>query len=150
MFKDCSEKKKAWFVPQGDEDDDYDEEEGDGGDAATREKISGILQQVPELFELEKDLEEILKLVLDQELQKYNLLISTMVETLQAALNVIDGKSLVTNDIEDFIDAIVGGEIPEPWQDVAYPTMEDLDGFLADLKERTDFLRDWKVNGPPK
>ena len=137
-------------MPQGDEDDDYDEEEGDGGDAATREKISGILQQVPELFELEKDLEEILKLVLDQELQKYNLLISTMVETLQAALNVIDGKSLVTNDIEDFIDAIVGGEIPEPWQDVAYPTMEDLDGFLADLKERTDFLRDWKVNGPPK
>ena len=138
-------------MPQGDDDDDDDdEEEGDGGDAATREKISGILQQVPELFELEKDLEEILKLVLDQELQKYNLLISTMVETLQAALNVIDGKSLVTNDIEDFIDAIVGGEIPEPWQDVAYPTMEDLDGFLADLKERTDFLRDWKVNGPPK
>ena len=138
-------------MPQGDDDDDDDdEEEGDGGDAATREKISGILQQVPELFELEKDLKEILKLVLDQELQKYNLLISTMVETLQAALNVIDGKSLVTNDIEDFIDAIVGGEIPEPWQDVAYPTMEDLDGFLADLKERTDFLRDWKVNGPPK
>ena len=138
-------------MPQGDDDDDDDdEEEGDGGDTATREKISGILQQVPELFELEKDLEEILKLVLDQELQKYNLLISTMVETLQAALNVIDGKSLVTNDIEDFIDAIVGGEIPEPWQDVAYPTMEDLDGFLADLKERTDFLRDWKVNGPPK
>ena len=127
-----------------------DEDEDDEDDTATREKISGILQHVPELFELEKDLKEILKLVLDQELQKYNLLISTMMKTLQAALNVIDGKSLVTNEIEDFIEAIVGGDIPEPWQDVAYPTMEDLDGFLLDLKERTDFLRDWKINGPPK
>ena len=37
--------------------------------------------------------------MLDQELQKYNLLIGTMTDTLQAALNVIDGKSLVTNQV---------------------------------------------------
>jgi len=104
----------------------------------------------PQPFELEKDLKEILKLVLDQELQKYNLLIGTMTDTLQAALNVIDGKSLVTNQIEEFIEAVEEGEIPQPWLDVAYPTMADLEGFLADLKERTDFLRDWQVNGPPR
>ena len=51
---------------------------------------------------MEKDLKEILKLVLDQELQKYNLLIGTMTDTLQAALNVIDGKSLVTNQVTHF------------------------------------------------
>ena len=54
------------------------------------------------------------------------------------------------NQIEEFIEAVEEGEIPQPWLDVAYPTMADLDGFLADLKERTDFLRDWQVNGPPR
>ena len=54
------------------------------------------------------------------------------------------------NQIEEFIEAVEEGEIPQPWLDVAYPTMADLEGFLADLKERTDFLRDWQVNGPPR
>ena len=51
---------------------------------------------------------------------------------------------------ENIIEAVEEGEIPQPWLDVAYPTMADLEGFLADLKERTDFLRDWQVNGPPR
>ncbi len=34
-----------------------------------REKINGILARIPEEFELEDNLTEILKLVLDQELQ---------------------------------------------------------------------------------
>ena len=36
------------------------------------------------------------------------------------------------------------GEIPECWLDSAYPTMEDLDGFLEDLMKRTTFLRSWQ------
>ena len=36
------------------------------------------------------------------------------------------------------------------WEGVAYPTMDDLPGYLADLLERVDFLRKWLVEGPPK
>ena len=73
-----------------------------------------------------------------------------MKETLQNALNGLDGKSLVTEDIEEFIDAIREDEIPEAWLDVAYPTMEDLPGYLNDLLERVDFLKKWHTEGPPK
>jgi dynein heavy chain len=84
-----------------------------------------------------------MKLVLDQELQKYNNLIDIMNDTLRSALYVIDGKSLINDKIEAFITSLEIGDIPDVWADSAYPTMEDLDGFLSDLKKRTEFLRDW-------
>ena len=77
-------------------------------------------------------------------------LLSVMKETLENALNGLDGKSLVTEDIEEFIDSIREDEIPEAWLDVAYPTMEDLPGYLNDLLERVDFLKKWHTEGPPK
>ena len=86
-----------------------------------------------------------MKLVLDQELQKYNNLIDIMNDTLKAALSVIDGKSLINDKIEAFINSLDDGDIPDVWADAAYPTMDDLDGFLDDLKKRTEFLRDWQV-----
>ena len=89
-------------------------------------------------------------MVLDQELQRYNELLTVMKETLQNALNGLDGKSLVTEDIEEFIDSIREDEIPEVWLEAAYPTMEDLPGYLDDLLERVDFLRKWHIEGAPK
>ena len=91
-----------------------------------------------------EDIEEIMVLVLDQELQKYNNLIDIMNDTLKSALHVIDGKSLINDKIESFIDSLESGDIPDAWADAAYPTMDDLAGFLADLKKRTEFLRDWQ------
>ena len=90
-----------------------------------------------------------MKLVLDQELQKYNNLIDIMNDTLKAALSVIDGKSLINDKIEAFINSLDDGDIPDVWADAAYPTMDDLDGFLDDLKKRTEFLRDWQVGFLP-
>ena len=61
-------------------------EEGEGDEI--RKKILKIIEQVPEEFELEDDIEEIMKLVLDQELQKYNNLIDIMNDTLKTQLYV--------------------------------------------------------------
>jgi dynein heavy chain len=72
-----------------------------------------------------------------------------MKETLENALNGIDGKSLVTEEIEDFIDSVKKDNIPSVWLDNAYPTMEDLPGYLDDLLERVDFLQKWHKEGPP-
>jgi hypothetical protein len=37
----------------------------------------------------------------------------------------------VTEEIENFLKSLQTGEIPESWQDLCYPTMDDLDGFLV-------------------
>ena len=53
--------------------------------------------------------------------------------------------SKINDKIESFIASLNEGDIPEVWADAAYPTMESLDGFLEDLKQKANFMRDWQV-----
>ncbi len=102
------------------EDDDVDEveEEVDEVEAekALRQKLVDLIESIPELFELVENETEILKLVLDQELQKYNLLLETMTDTLMDAVRAMDGQCLVTDTITDLLEAIEGDEIPDAWK----------------------------------
>ena len=108
----------------------------DSEEAGLRKKITALMDDIPDAFELAEQETEILKLVLDQELQKYNLLLETMKDTLADALRALDGQCLVTEAISELLDSVQEDDIPEVWMDVAYPTMEDLSGFMEDLKER--------------
>ena len=108
----------------------------DSEEAGLRKKITALMDDIPDAFELAEQETEILKLVLDQELQKYNLLLETMKDTLADALRALDGQCLVTEAISELLDSVQEDDIPEVWMDVAYPTMEDLSGFMKDLKER--------------
>ena len=108
----------------------------DSEEAGLRKKITALMDDIPDAFELAEQETEILKLVLDQELQKYNLLLETMRDTLADALRALDGQCLVTEAISELLDSVQEDDIPEVWMDVAYPTMEDLSGFMEDLKER--------------
>ena len=67
----------------------------------------------PDEFCLSDNLENILAIVLDQELQRYNELLSVMKETLESALNGLDGKCLVSEEMEEFIESIKDDEIPK-------------------------------------
>lgn len=112
------------------------DDEDEDGEADLRKKITVLTDEIPDAFELAEQETEILKLVLDQELQKYNLLLETMRDTLADALRALDGQCLVTEAISELLDSVQEDDIPEVWMDVAYPTMEDLRGFMEDLKER--------------
>ena len=123
-------------VEGDDEDDGQSAGTSDRQEADLREKITALVGEIPDAFELAEQETEILKLVLDQELQKYNLLLETMRDTLADALRALDGQCLVTEAISELLDSVQEDDIPEVWMDVAYPTMEDLPGFIEDLKER--------------
>ncbi len=58
----------------------------------------------------QEGLEEILELVLDQELQKYNNLLETMRESLESALSGIEGQNLVTDEIGQLLESVKEGE----------------------------------------
>ena len=68
-----------------------------------------------------------------QEIQRYNLLLSTMTESLESALCGLDGNNLVTEEIAQLLSSIEENEIPECWDGVAYPTLDNLDEFVRDL-----------------
>ena len=76
-----------------------------------------------------------------------------MRDTLADALRALDGQCLVTEAISELLDSVQEDDIPEVWMDVAYPTMEDLPGFMEDLKERcgrTKMMNYQKVASVPK
>ncbi|XP_059098400.1 dynein axonemal heavy chain 7-like [Tigriopus californicus] len=114
-----------------------------------RRKIVSIVEGLPKVFDLIDDHQDILPLVLDQELQKFNTLIETITESLASALKGIDGLSLISDEVNLIIESIQAGDIPSCWESVMYPSIEDLEGFLNDLVARTTFLRSWQDNGLP-
>ena len=65
-----------------------------------------------------------------------------MSESLESALCGLDGNNLVTEEIAQLLSSIEENEIPECWDGVAYPTLDNLDEFVRDLVriKRTIYL----------
>ena len=66
-------------------------------------------------------------------MQKYNLLLNTMRESLLSAVCGLDGKNLVTEEIAHLLSSIKENDIPDCWEGVAYPTLDNLEDFVGDL-----------------
>nr|XP_040564670.1 dynein heavy chain 7, axonemal-like [Lepeophtheirus salmonis] len=119
-----------------------------------RQTMSKILNLLPEEFETTENNsfseDKILNIVLDQELQKYNDLLDTMKESLESAIMSIDGRGIMTKEIQELLEFIKNDEIPSIWMNMAYPILESMSGFLEDLRLRTAFLLNWQTHGPPK
>lgn len=73
-----------------------------------------------------------------------------MGESLESALRGIDGKNLVTEDINNVLESMKEDSIPDCWMEAAYPTLDNLPDFVDDLVSRTEFLRSWQTEGRPR
>ncbi len=67
---------------------------------------------------LQEGLTEILELVLDQELQKYNHLLEEMRDSLESALCGIEGLNLVTDEIGQLLESIKEGELRQKYDNL--------------------------------
>ncbi len=67
---------------------------------------------------LQEGLTEILELVLDQELQKYNHLLEEMRDSLESALCGIEGLNLVTDEIGQLLESIKQGELRQKYDNL--------------------------------
>ena len=56
-----------------------------------------------------------------------------MKESLENALCGLDGKNLVTEEIAHLLSSIKEDDIPDCWDGVAYPTLDNLEDFVRDL-----------------
>lgn len=88
--------------------------------------------------------------VLSQESQRYNRLITTIAQCLAELEQVLGGSLPRSNHFEEILSSLARNEVPASWMRKCYPTMLPLSGFLAGLRERVQFYRDWIAEGQPK
>jgi dynein heavy chain len=93
--------------------------------------------------------EESMNTVLIQECIRYNNLIEEMERTLPMLQNALKGLVVMSGELEAMGSAISVNQVPDNWQDKAYPNMKPLASWSTDLMARLDMIHAWIENGIP-
>uniref|UniRef100_A0A672FP66 Dynein axonemal heavy chain 2 n=1 Tax=Salarias fasciatus TaxID=181472 RepID=A0A672FP66_SALFA len=89
-----------------------------------------------------------LNVVLLQEIQRYNSVLSTILSSLLELEKGIHGLVLMTSSMEETFNCIYDGRVPQLWQK-AYPSLKPLAAWTVDLCQRVDQFACWATTGEP-
>jgi dynein heavy chain len=90
------------------------------------------------------------QIVLMQELEHGNRLVSAMSASLVELQRAIAGEVSMSNELESLLDAIHLGRLPEIWARLAPVTEKGLADWLIHFQRRYDQYEDWVKNGEPR
>lgn len=131
-----------------------------GKGSETREVIlqkilDGLVPKIPQPIDYFKALERHkpiekfpLKVVLMQEISRYNQVVRIVTETTEEMGKTLKGQTLITEEIERNLQALIENKVPSPWKSSYYST-KSLTSWITDLKERVEFFRDWAFKAQP-
>ena len=84
-----------------------------------------------------------LQQILKQESNLYNSLITTITTSLLKLESALEGKVLMSEELESMCNEIAIKNVPKIWQAASYPTVKSLFDYVDDLCERVLFFRRW-------
>merc|ERR1719235_1066586 len=87
--------------------------------------------------------------VLNQEMLRFNKLISRARSSLIDTSKAVKGLVVMDHNLEQVADGILKNLRPPYWMKVSYPSLKPLSSYVADLKARLDFLTSWEKGGHP-
>jgi dynein heavy chain len=90
------------------------------------------------------------QVVLVQELEHWNRLVSQMHSSLAELQRAIAGEVSMSNELEELMTAIFLGRLPGMWARLAPVTEKGLADWLSHFQHRHDQYDDWYKNGEPK
>jgi len=116
--------------------------------------IETIIQSIPQLFVLNGfnkkfDNSEPINVTLNHELNKFNILLTIIKETMTTLLSALQGRVLYDEQMRLLCKSILSNRIPKEWLPNSYPSTYSLSVYLQDLKTRVSFFDNWLRNGRP-
>lgn len=93
--------------------------------------------------------EESMNSVLLQELARFNNLIEIIKSSLEILIKTLDGKLVMTPEIERMLKSIINNAVPDNWKARSYPSRKPLMSYIKDFLKRIQMLEDWIAHGQP-
>jgi len=133
-----------------------------GGGGKSREEVldemaADIMERVPGPYDLEPIMkvypvtyQQSMNTVLQQEVGRYNKLLSEMKSSNFSIRKALVGELVMTDELDAMGTAMFNQVVPGNWENVAYPSLKPLAAWVNDLLDRLAFLNDWIENGVPK
>jgi len=92
---------------------------------------------------------ESMNTVLQQEIVRYNKLLSEMKRTLADIRKALVGQLVMTEELDLMGAAMFNQQVPENWEKKCYPSLMPLASWVNDLLRRLEFLNNWIEKGIP-
>jgi dynein heavy chain len=133
---------------------------GGGGGGSNKDEMvyntcEGLLAKLPddvdwaEVSERNEQDASPLKIVLLQEIERYNELLSKVRSSIKLLQKGIQGIIVISADQEAIFNSLFAGSVPLAWL-FAYPSLKPLGSWMPDLVERITLFTSWGFEGVPK
>ncbi|XP_077659064.1 dynein axonemal heavy chain 14 [Urocitellus parryii] len=85
----------------------------------------------------------VLIVFLNQEIGRFNKLLSVIHKSLKDIQLALKGESILTQELEEIYDSLLNTKVPLLWQKYAYKSCRSLSSWVNDLMQRLDFFNTW-------
>lgn len=72
-----------------------------------------------------------------------------MSETAVELIKALQGKTIMSEELEKVLQALQMNKIPEEFAKYSYPSLKPFNSYLADLEQRVKFFDNWVKHGKP-
>jgi dynein heavy chain len=86
---------------------------------------------------------------LNQEIDRFNVLLKVMKHSLDQLDRAIAGTVVMSGDLEVMMSKVLDDRVPPGWEAVGYPSLKPLASWVTDLLERLTFMGGWVYDGLP-
>jgi dynein heavy chain len=96
------------------------------------------------------DYNESMNTVLNQELLRFNKLLSKVRSTLSDVGKAVRGLVVMSSELEAVAAGLMMNATPQAWKKVSYPSLKPLASYITDLVARLGFFQNWIDMGTPQ
>jgi dynein heavy chain len=90
-----------------------------------------------------------LAICLEQEMIKFNRLLTKMNNSLRDIKRAIKGMIVMSAELDTMYTCFLNNQLPPIWEKVSFASLKTLGSWVSDLIFRVAFMRKWLVNGQP-
>lgn len=97
----------------------------------------------------ERKLYKPLSTVLFQEVDRFNVLLAIISDSLEKLVAAINGTIIMSAVLDDVYFKLFNNQVPKVWSANAYPSLKPLQSWVKDLRKRIRFFQTWILQGKP-